>query len=760
MTTTVDADRSEKPESQRTQTLSTASIGSRNGGERFEYDASNITSIDRKDEELEEARCAVTRLSSSTDQLEWLYRSRILASLLSRRFLETGREILLAECIDIQRQICAIYNTDHVDRAIFVSDLASSLLTYARHTGDDSLLAEAIDLNRDALSLRPVGHPDRSKSCSEVSKALRTRFHKTGEESLLEEAIMLDREALSLRPPGHPDRSTSCNNLAVALHTRFNQTGEEPLLAEVIDLHREALSLRPIGHPLRVSSCGNLATSLVARFNQTGEESLIAEAIDLDREALSLRPKGHPDLSMKYNNLAVSLFIRFKQTGNNSLLSEAINLHWEALSLRPSGHPDRSQSCTNLAFSLCTLFEQTEDRNLLDKAIELHREALSLQTGGHPYRLDTCNRLVSSLRTLFELTGDESLLVEAINLTDDVMEAQPWPHPRRWDAIINLSHIFLSHRFSRYNPVLAIDYIQQALSLTSDDWPTLLSEVAQLTSLLDLPMLSRDSLSQLLQCFSAAIDLASRVAGFILDPQLQLRYLSSSQHLGPRAYWCALACSQPELGLELIERARAVVWTQALHMRDPQLGGAPSELASELEVLLSSMHTLRVTKDPMSLSSHDQDMRHKNSDRIHQLIQQIRALPGQERFMRGLSSKELAQCACRNVVVMLIAAEGECHALILQPNNQELVTLELSGVASNDLTAMSGVVSAAQKRGSAWEGAHDDERGLKASPFRTSLDDTRPHRVLGKLWTAVVKPIIDCLHFQVCAADGTILEYN
>jgi tetratricopeptide (TPR) repeat protein len=821
------------------QSTSAASVGTENWSEDTHSCASGLaTTIDANDK-LEDAKRAVTRLS--VDHPEWLnmHMSRALASLFLKRFKETSRCTLLAECIDIQRQIRAVCTTVNPIRAISASDLASSLWTNFMQSGEESLLAEAIDLLRESLSPRPTGHPDRSISCIHLSIALRTYFDLTGEQSLLAEAINLDREALSLRPSGHPDRSQSCHNLAISLQIHFDQTGEESLLTEAIELDREALSLKPNGHPERSQSCNNLASSLWKRFDQTGEEVLLAEAIKLNREGLSLLPDGHPDRPRSCTNLALSLWTWFNQTGEESLLVEAIELHRESLSLRPCGHPDRPKSCSNLAgslwtrfnqtgeesmiieaielhrealslvpcghavralpcsnlatslltyfnhtgkesllaeaielhrealslrrrghphrwmscsnlaLSLHTRFEQAKEESLLVEAIHLHREALSLRTRIHPDRFEACKRLVTTLRTLFELTGDESLLVEAIHLSKDAIEIQSQQHPNRWSAIINLGHVYLNRRFSQYSPVLAIDYIQQACSLISNDWPALLSEVAQLTNLIDLPLLSQNCLSQLLQCFSAAMDLASRVAGFVLDSKLQLRYLKSSQHLGPRAYWCAHACRQPELGLELVERSRAMMWTQALHMRDPQLSGAPPELASELEVLLKKMHTLRAPEGLMSLSPHNRDVRHKNSARIHYLIQQIRAMPGLERFMQGLSFKELAQCASHNAVVILVAAEGECHALILSANDMDLVTLKLSDITPAELTAMSIVAAAAQWRGTASDDIDDDCRGMNISSYNTISHQTRSTTVLGKLWKTVVKPVLDGLGIQV-----------
>jgi hypothetical protein len=203
-----------------------------------------------------------------------------------------------------------------------------------------------------------------------------------------------------------------------------------------------------------------------------------------------------------------------------------------------------------------------------------------------------------------------------------------------------------------------------------------------------------------------------------------------------------------------------MVWTQALHMRDPQLGRAPPDLATELERLLRRMN---ISRAPDALSLHSEtsltshwsssmvkDVQYKDSVRIHQLIMQIRAIPGHEGFMRGLPFEELAQCASRHSIAMLVAAAGECHALILQPNKNGLLTLRLSGITPDELATMSIAASVPQKRGCTLGDVHDDRRGMKVS-----VPKMYPKPVLAKLWTTVVKPIIECLRLQVCRGNAS-----
>jgi hypothetical protein len=133
------------------QSPSATSVVAPNGTGYTDSNASNSAStIDSNDKELEATRHAVDQLSLGHP--EWLNRSRALASLLSKRFQETSRNTLLAESIDIQRQICAVCTAGNPDELMSIVDLASSLRTYFMQIGEESLLIEAIDLTRDALS--------------------------------------------------------------------------------------------------------------------------------------------------------------------------------------------------------------------------------------------------------------------------------------------------------------------------------------------------------------------------------------------------------------------------------------------------------------------------------------------------------------------------------------------------------------------------------------------------------------------------------
>jgi tetratricopeptide (TPR) repeat protein len=545
-------------------------------------------------------------------------------------------------------------------------------------------------------------HPNRAKSCASLAVSLHTRYKQTGDVALLDEAINLEREALSLQSPGHPDRANSCVGLAVSLHTRYEQTGDITLLDEAIGLAREALALRPLGHPERASSCDNLAVSLQARYKQTGDITLLDEAIKLKREALSLLPLGNPNRSYGCSHLAISLHTRYKQTGDIILLDEAIELKREALSLRPPGHPDRAFSCANLTASLHTRYELTGDVALLDEAIE------------------TC-----------------------IYATKHSSASQVW-YP-----LIQLSRLYLFNS-PHYSVLLGLEYLQQSFQHEVDATHHFTSEVCYIAALVwdDSGVWSPHTTTMFVDVYVKIVGQLPLVAGFVLDTSSRLKTLKSTRQVGSDACVAASLAEQPATAVSLLDRAHGVVWTQALHQRDPQMEGAPKELAIELEGLLRTIAT-SAPVDSTRLPDQTQDLRHRQNARIQVILREIRAMPGLARFMLGSTYETLREAARNHPVVALVATRGHAFAIVMRSaveNEPHALHLDFT---SDDLLSLRGSVEQAGLRSRA-----DTRDGHTDARLLVKISKMNPHhqplRVLADIWRKVVKPVIDYLGLEVC----------
>jgi tetratricopeptide (TPR) repeat protein len=678
-------------------------------------------------------------------------RASELGEILRTGYQQIGDVALINEGIKFQREALALYPQSHPDWALSYSDLGLSLYEHCKQARDVAILNEAIELHRKALALRPPGHPDRWVSCNNLGLSLHTRYEQCGDLTLLDEAIAIEREALALLPLGHSDRAVSCNNLSNLLRARYEQCGDLTPLNESIELNREALALRPPGHPDRALSCNNLAVLLHARYSQCGDLSLLDEAIELKREALTLQPPGHPEYAAKCGSLATSLHSRYKQCGDLPLLNEAIKLKREALALQPPGHPDRALSCNNLATSLHERYQQCGDLTLLNEAIKLKREALALRPPGHPKRSILCRQLSLSLIDYYERTKDAALLDEVIELCGYTLEHDTSSMNSRSFVILSVLHLIPDT--SHFSVVKALHYLDVSLGSEVDNIRDSIRDTSySLSQLWSLPVIWTTETTLLLSnIYTKIIDKLPLAVGFVLNTPSRLQFLKFRHHLGTDACVAAVLASQPSTAVELLDRAHGLIWTQALHQRDPQMEGAPPELASELAGLLREIAAPLTTQlNDLSYASR-QDNRHRQNTRIQVLLREIRAAePGLERFMLGNTYHTLRKAARDHAIVVLAAGRGQAFALIMpnaaadQPHTLHL-DLKLDDLQSLQSAAQeAGLRSTANRR----EGEEPESRlGLQKSGLHV---DHKPLRVLAKIWHKIVKPVLDHLKLEVC----------
>jgi hypothetical protein len=706
--------------------------------------------------EIEDAREALA--SCSPDHPDRAGRATTLGYHLYIRFRQVGDISLIDEAIQLEREVLALQPLGHPDRANTAINLAVSLHVRYEQAGDVALLDEAIELEREALTFQPPGHPDRAISCVGLAISLGVRYEQTGDVALLDEAIELGREVLALQPSGHPDRPNSCASLGVSLHARYEQTANAALLDEAIELQREATALQPPGHPDRANSCLGLGSSLYERYQQTGDVALLDETIKLEREATVLQPPGHPQRANTCANLSSSLYACYQQTSNVALLDEAIELDREAMALRLPGHPDRANSCASLGSSLYERYQQTSDVTLLDEAIKLQREAAVLRPPGHPSRGNTCANLGYLLDVRYELTGNPVVLDEAIEACIDASEHSS--AFRTWYPLTQLSQLHLFCNSPHFSVLKALEYLQQSFQHEVDNIHGFTLHVCY-----DVALIWDNSgswtpriIALLVDVYAKMVDRLPQVAGFVLDTTSRLQSLKPTRQFGSDACVAALLAEQPATAVSLLDRAHGIIWTQALHQRDPEMKGAPKDLAIELEDLL---HAIARSKpgDPARLADRPQDLRHRQNARIQAILREIRAMPGLARFMLGSTYETLREAAHDHPVVMLVAARGYAFAVIMPNSANENPDLLPLDVAWNDLRSLADTAEKASLRYRA-ESTERCRTGASGQefPLADSIDQERAMRTgnfasewspLASLWRDVVKPVLTRLDLMV-----------
>jgi hypothetical protein len=439
------------------------------------------------------------------------------------------------------------------------------------------------------------------------------------------------------------------------------------------------------------------------------------------------------------------------------LLDRAIELNREALCLRPDGHPDRAHSCASLAVCLRLRFNRTEHTVPMDEALELEREALRLRPEGDSSRALSCGNLSLALRTRFDQTGDIKLLEEAQSLCTRAIKesaALPSDHIR---LRIELANVYSLPTYPSRSPSAAVRSLLEAIQYRTEIIPQFYS-ISYVLRLCAKFAVSDEDHVHLLNIYHAVIDVLPEMGSVVLPKLARLHRWRKAGNLPLEALLQAVKAKNLRTGLELLEQGRAVLWSETLAMQGPEPQGLPDELRLQLQTLLQSLSAAAEHGNTQQSDLAVHDRTHSDYNQLQQLLKDIRASPGLERYMRGPSYSDLMQVASSHPVIIVAASDTACHALVLSSASGPPAHLVLNKIVSSDLEVLGHDIRGLDLNVRALSGlaVTADERG--ASENRQSEDpEVRTlHEALRRLWVDIVKPILVCLGLEVCGVTRNL----
>ncbi|KAG1774540.1 CHAT domain-containing protein [Suillus placidus] len=549
---------------------------------------------------------------------------------------------------------------------------------------------EGICLRRVVLELCPLGHQLRPRALVNLSGALESRFTQCGNIDVLDEGIQFGREAVSLCPEGHSDRDHYLNNLALSLIVRFDHQGKPNDLDEAISLHEEALRLCPVGHESRDFALDNLGTALVARFNKRDDIDDITRAVSLYREALTLRPPEHPSRDATLNNLALALKTRYGELDVSEDLNEAIDLYCESLQLKRLDHPARHITLYNLSAALCSRFTQTEENEDVEEAIQLCQEALA------------------SLPSL---------------------------HPDRCRIHLWLQEAYLSRYRLQHNPVdlsLAVENFRLGSRHPSYGFPERIIQAYDWTVAAE-----QHSHGSALEAYSTFFEL--------LDAHLATRSSATSRREAAAAFHyarslpvdaasCAIRCDNLRHAVELAEQGRGQQWSLASRLRtpvedlelaNPKLAHSYLELSKRVSNAAQSSATIT---DRAAVDRAATEYR-RLTRQWEAAVAEIRNLRAFSRFLLPPSYEDLQAAARHGPVIILIASQYSCSAIIV-PTSGDLHHVPLPSITLADLKTLKDRFTRAIQHAS------------RMNPAETRTDLIV---LLRTVWDTIMLPIVNVL---------------
>ncbi|KAG2034104.1 CHAT domain-containing protein [Suillus americanus] len=530
--------------------------------------------------------------------------------------------------------------------------------TYLRSIGVDSAVAyvinnlpidasdEGIHLRRNILELCPMGHQHRPNALDKLAWALFARFTERGNIDDIDESVHLRREAVYLCPEGHSDRAGYLHHLALSLVNRFNHEGKPNDLDEAISLHDEELRLRPVGHEFRGFTLHSLGLALITCFNVRSDIDDITRAVSLYREALTLRPPGHPYRDATLNNLALALKTRYDESQVSDDLNEAIDRYRECLRLARHDNPERHRGLCSLSSVLCSRFMHTRKNEDVEEAIQLCREALVALHSLHPDRHSCYFSLRVAYMCRYSVQyepADLALAVENFRLASQ--------HP---------THGFPGRIVEAYNWVVAAEQHGHGSALEA---------YSTFFELLDAHLATRSSAT------------SRREAAAAFHYARTLPVDSSS---------CAIRCNNLRHAVELVEQGRGQQWSLASRLKTPvaDLESANPTLAHNYLEL--SKRVSNAAQGSASIT--DRAAADRAATEYRGLTRQwgivtaeIRNLRSFSRFLLPPLYKDLQEAARQGPVIILIASECSCSAIIV-PTLGDLHHVPLLSVSLTELS--------------------------------------------------------------------------
>ncbi|KAF8132474.1 CHAT domain-containing protein [Boletus edulis] len=704
----------------------------------------------------------------------------------------------LEDAISTHRDAVHLTPDGHPDKSTRLSNLGNSFIIRFEHLGELRDLEDAISTHRDAIALIPDGHPYKPGMLDNVGISFITRFERLGELRDLEDAISMQRDAVHLTPDGHPDKPSRLSNLGISFRARFERLGELRDLEDAISTHRDAVHLTPDGHPDEPGRLSELGISFRVRFERLGELRDLEDAISRHRDAVHLTPDGHTDKPSHLNNLGISFIARFEHLGEPRDLEDAISTHRDAVHLTLDGHPDKPGRLSNLGNSFITRFERLGELRDLEDAISMQRDAVVLIPDGHPDKPGMLNNLGNSFIARFKCLGELRDLEDAISTHRDAVVIIPHGHPHKPGMLDNLGNSFIT-RFERLGELRdledAISTHREAVVLTPDGHPDKpsrlndlgnscrarfesLRELSDLENALSLyshaasvpigPISVRFRASRnwilcarrirhpsLLRAHSIAINLLPQLAWIGLSLTHRYAELKRGADVVREAAAAALDSGFPELAVEWLEQGRSIVWGELLQLRGSyeQLSSAHPDHARRLRELSAALDDASATREkPLStFSESTDDAMHRAIHTLQQvadthrtlaikrdkLLQEIRRLPGFNRFLLQKDFSQLRASAHSGPVVVLNAAQRRCDALIVLADVDHVIHVPLPNFTFQRSIDLQGILKSFLRN------ALVERTGQVERWDRGTWES-----FLSPLWKSVVEPVMDALAFS------------
>ncbi|MEU6151941.1 CHAT domain-containing protein [Actinosynnema sp. NPDC047251] len=578
----------------------------------------------------------------------WVSAEVVAVPLLVARYHLTDDRQVLADAVRRGRALLTRSAPvfDETDRASVVAAMAIALNVKAEVEGDIALADEAVAFAARAAALpgsRPGDVLDRR---SVHGQALLVRFRLAGDPDDVDRAVHIARSAC----PADPTQATTTpelmrvNSLAIAVYTRYTEQHA------ITDLrHAMELFMFVSEHPAatgtdRYLALNNLGVTMRTRYETSADESHLDIAIDSLARAVDgggTEDTGTDHRSFAHRRWVLGMWAgllrrRFERSGDPDDLVAAEAAVREALR-QTVVRRERDQLGTALGHVLaCRAASASpkEARALRGEVVELMRAGAAVDRSESPglYAAARLNVAIA-LREHFEVGAPGAALAESISIAREIAESP------------------------RSSPRLRLD--------AADTW----ARAAWLV----------DTHDGLVDACTAAIDALPDLVRPGLERYGQEELLWRYRNLGMEGAAAALAVGDPETALLLLERGRAILWTQTLRADSEfaRLEREHPKLATRLTALDGALHRLESLED-LSVKGRATESRLALVEQRRRVLAEIHRVEGFADYLSMPGSLALDQLPEDCTVLVPFGCRYGCAALIVDRSGVRSVDLPIT----------------------------------------------------------------------------------
>jgi tetratricopeptide (TPR) repeat protein len=652
----------------------------------------------------------------------------------------TGDPELAAQAVLLLQRAVHSAAPDNPHLAAYTSNLGAAHSQYFELTGDPVALEAAMSAYRQARDLTPREHENYPAYCSNLGVVLTQRFELSGQDADLDAAITAQATAVAATPDGHPDRPLYLSNLGSSYTTRFERTGELGSLDLAVEALQAAVAATGPTDPDRAGRLTNLGRARLRRFEQTADTDTLFAAIAALGAAVGATGPDHPDHPPRAANLGGAFLRLFDHSGDIAALDLAVEALEEATGVP---HRLRASHLTNLGTAYQRRFGRTRDPASADAAVQTYQEAVRITAPDDPGRPGVLSNLGNACLRRYRATRRAEDLDLALASLDEAVRTAPAGHPEQTSFLTNRGDAHATRFGEGGDPAALEAALRDYGAAAQVPVAPALSRARAALEQGRLAASADPGRPEALDGFAHAIGLIEQVVWLGLSRADRERLLREFADAASDATACALAQGRPEYAVEVSERGRGVLLSQALDTRTSYdtLHEQHPELADRLLRIQRALDRPELTtslSEPGPVAATEVGERFLTLARERdELVTAIRALPGYRDFLRPAEFDALRSAADEGPVVIVNVSRYRCDAVVVRPGGVEVI--ELPGLPAAQVSRVADRFLTLVRRARMF-------RELPPGQRRQIADALR--EILAWLWRAIAEPVLDRLGFQ------------